>query len=42
MAIVGSLAQRFATKIEYDSEKMKITNNKEDLLIEEYDDQGQL
>ena len=27
MAIVGSLAQRFATKIEYDSEKMKITNN---------------
>ena len=27
MAIVGSLAQRFATKIEYDSENMKITNN---------------
>ena len=27
MAIVGSLAQRFARKIDYDSEKMKITNN---------------
>ena len=26
MALVGVLAQRFATKIEYDAEKMKITN----------------
>ena len=27
MAIVGSLAQRFVTKIDYDSKNMKITNN---------------
>jgi len=26
MALVGVLAQRFATKIEYDADKMKITN----------------
>ena len=33
MAIVGSLAQRFVTKIDYDSKNMKITNNK---LVDSY------
>ena len=29
MALVGVLAQRFATKIEYDTENMRVTNRPE-------------
>ena len=36
MALIGVLAQRFATKIEYDASKMKITNRPDiDAFIKE-------
>ena len=36
MALVGVLAQRFATKINYDAENMKVTNRSDlDIYIKE-------